>query len=126
MTPSAPFPTPESPALSCRLQAYARYLAVVAEQLETETGGDARRAHGLAVQRDRMQQELAGMEPALLLQEGLSELDQRAEVHELMRERWLELQSGALRSARSIRFRPASRRRYQDIPSAAARVDVRF
>lgn len=123
-------PEEARPELAERLQAYSRYLALLAEELEALKRHDAARLLKLAEDRRELEAELeragAGEELADLVDTGVRTLESEAEQGGETHRRWLELESGTLRAARGLRLRPRNWGDYGRLLSADASLDVRF
>jgi hypothetical protein len=102
-----------------RLQLWASYLVVVADQLSALHSRDARQVESLNRERERLEAELgSGREeapseaapPRLLeaLEVGLAEVARRSETSRQVEEGWRQLSEAAIRSAHTM---PPQRRR---------------
>jgi hypothetical protein len=120
-----------------RLQRYARYVALVGEQLEAANSGDVDLVRRLAEERSLLEGELTiasedsdsdGPETPQLtdyLQVGISELAERLDNERRTQETWSVITDEALRFARTV---PAQRiaRGYPELTGRENRLDLRF
>lgn len=115
----------EAPRLDVRLEAYARYLSLVAEQLRALEGGELGRLRTLLEERAALETEL-DEEIEALLTRALDALDQGMERDQELRDHWRSLQEDALRVTRGVHAPRLHRGRYPQGPQTPARLDVRF
>jgi hypothetical protein len=135
--PAPPAPREERASLPERLQGYARYLALMADELAALEQRDERRLQLLDAERLRLARELTGTEPDappppphlelyVLLREGLEEIERHVGQEEQEREMWDHLESGALRAAHRLRVAVVRPGEYRPFPGGDAKVDVRL
>ncbi len=100
-----------------RIQAYARLMALIADQMEALDHRQMTRYHDLAGERDRLQRELCagsseaphageaveGMSP--FLHQSLQAMEERAETGKLLRDRLSELRDASLQAIRGLESR---------------------
>lgn len=126
-----------------RLQEYARYVSVVAEQLEAQERGNDEKARRLAAERREIEERIAGdrTRPAReegwagsherfpsLLREAMRELEavgEREALGESARAHWGRLHDEALALARDIRPQGGMTGRYVEVAKPSS-LDVRF
>lgn len=118
--------------LTERLQLYARYLVVVAEQLDALAEARQDRIAELQEERSSLEAQLAqptdpapsGLDEALSL--GLATLEADSETRRTLQERWSALSAGALRSARKVAVPRISGGVYPQPTDRIARFDRRL
>jgi hypothetical protein len=137
LLPEPPAQREERAPLAERLQGYARYLALVAEELEALERRDEPRLQLLDAERQRLARELAGTEPGeppppphlelyALLRSGLEEIEAHVGQEEQEKEMWDHLESGALRAAHRLRVSVVRPGEYRPFSGGDAKVDVRL
>ena len=134
MTPAFPAPEAEAPetdapaSLSERLRSYARFAALIADQVEALEQRDGVRLRELGGERAALEDELrdeAGELPDLL-GEAVQAVEDHLAEHEALRSRWTSLEAGALRATRAVGLRRAAQGRYPTPALPDTRLDVRF
>jgi hypothetical protein len=128
--------TVTSPAseLTERLQLYARYVAIVAEQLEALSGDRAERVAELEEERLAAEAKLHALQDATtelprleeFLNLGVAALDESSTAARELQERWSALSDGALRSARTVGPITVSGGRYPQIRPLDHHLDRRL
>lgn len=144
---AAPGARDASPEAAERLQSYARFVNVIAEQLQALRERDLERFNELARERSALEAELEKLDAELgprahgslmeaisrgipgLLGEELVSLDARLHADEALEAQWADLEDQAFRAARTLGA--ASRRPGEYTPDAPepaqrTRLDVRF
>lgn len=116
---NAPATEPASE-LAERLQIYARYVAIVAEQLEEERLAAETKLREL----EKAVDELPSLEEFLSL--GVAALEEGSTAARKLQERWSALSEGAIRSARKVGPIVVSGGRYPELRSPEHHLDRRF
>ncbi len=109
-------PPSEPEALRTRVHAYARLMALIADQMEALDRGQMARYHELAGERDQLQRELSANsgelhkdeavdEMAPFLHQTLQAMEARAESGELLRDRLSVLRDASLQAIRGLESR---------------------
>lgn len=119
-----PQEAPRAP-LEERLEAYARFVSLVAEQVRASVAGEVGRLRDLMEERAALETELDEDGEALLAR-ALDALDERVEKDQELRDHWRRLQEDALRVTRGLHAPRLHRGRYPQGPSSPAQLDVRF
>lgn len=118
--------------LRTRLQCYARYVALIADQLEALEQGDSARLRQTQEARDELERELAGGEAEdaddldSLVRRGAEAVERRLAEERSLRSRWTSLEDDAIRVTRTVRASRPGRGRYPATGALAAQLDVRF
>ena len=147
MTTSSEAHDPERPSEVSRLRDLARYVGLVADQIEALESHDAGRLRDVVEKRQALEEELRPaqddgpeddesreepMRPTLceelssIFTEALERLDRVTQESQQERHRWLVLGDDALRALQGSRLRAARGGQYVEFSSTDARVDVRF
>lgn len=143
----SPLSEPAAPhghvALRTRLQAYARYAELVAQQLAALDEGDLARVQQLTAERERVHHVLGEATGAAsdggpddtaelrvefpeLLAEALRALEGRTAAEQVLRDRLSDLEGVTLRTLRGAELRRARRGQYWRSDASQHRLDVRF
>lgn len=130
---NAPATEPASE-LAERLQIYARYVAIVAEQLEALSADRAERVAELEEERLAAETKLRELEKAVdelpsleeFLSLGVAALEEGSTAARKLQERWSALSEGAIRSARKVGPIVVSGGRYPELRSPEHHLDRRF
>ncbi|MEX2582851.1 MAG: hypothetical protein WD766_06240 [Gemmatimonadota bacterium] len=120
--------------LTERLQLYARYLSLVAEELDARSAERGERIAELEEERLAVEAELKQTPDAPasvgsldeFLNLGLATLQENVERTHQLQERWMAISSGALRTARSVEGPSIRGGRYPEPPSLDRRLDRRL